>query len=172
MEMARCRTIAASTFRQESVVKPLVFAIVMAATGACFASCDAIYGINRHASLPVAPDLACIEEAIRSVPGVLGVHRRDDDTHTLTLTGVHREELHYFAYDVGRGGATLLLTVYYNGEAELSQHLVRINERPAQAELDAVRPVMIRIEKALEERCGVRPLLVDESLSGVKCDAE
>jgi hypothetical protein len=141
----------------------LTIALVLTATVTSLAACDTLYGITRRASLSVAPDLSCIEAAIRSVPEVRSVERRDvEGAPTLTFAGVHRDELHYFTYAIEGTGATLMLTVDYKGEAELDQSCVYLNTPVPEAELDAIRPVMIRIENALEERCGVTPLPVHE----------
>jgi hypothetical protein len=132
-----------------------------------------MYGIQRNASLPSVPDLACVEAAIRSAPGVLGIqHEYTRSASADASTDVPREEHYYFIYDVGAGHAVLELAVNHYGEAKLSQYCSSLDVRPSQAALDAARPIIIRIENALRERCGITPLLVREVQSGVKCDAE
>ena len=126
--------------------------------GALCSACDAIYGIKRDTRLPFLPDLTCVEAAIRSIPEVRNLRQwSGDGFRPLTLTGIQApDRLHYFGYDVGSTGATLLLSIDYEGDVEMSQHLIRINRHVPQEDVDAVRSVMLQIEAALEERCGVK----------------
>ncbi len=145
--------------------------ILCAAIGLAAAGCDPLYGINRHALLPSLPDLSCVETAIRSVPGVGAVRRESEEGgRPITWTGIQAPDRnHYFHYEVGPWSASLLLSVDHAGEVELSQHLVQLGEPMPQEAVDTVRPVMVQIERALAERCGVEPLggAIEEHRSGV-----
>jgi len=134
----------------------------------CF---DPIHGITRNASLPYRPELACIEGAICSVPEVRSVRAWScEGGCPVTLTGLKPpDRLYYFTYDIGVTQPTLLVSIDYAGRVELSQHLISVGHRLPQAQVDAARPVMIRIEKVLEEHCGLGPLEIRESCSGVDC---
>lgn len=142
----------------ERQIRPPFAAILTAAAAALCGACDTLYGIQRDTRLTFLPDLACVEAAIRSIAEVRDVRQWSvEGARPLTLTGIQApDRLHYFGYDVGSTGATLLLSIDYEGDVEMSQHLVRINRHVPQADVDAVRPVMLRIEAALEERCGVK----------------
>ena len=141
----------------------LVRVAVLAALSLSLSSCDAVYGVRRSTPLESAPDLACIESIIRTVPGVLGVRREDRELST-------KDRYHYFIYDLGSTSGLLTVVVKPNGKATLEQADAMINRTPPQAEIDVIYPMMLRIERALEEKCGLGHLRIVEWSKGVKCE--
>lgn len=119
--------------------------------------CDVLYGIRRSASMEGVPSYSCIESAIRSVEEIDEVrHEVRESGRTLTFTGLQEpDEVHYFHYSSGEVGASLMVLVDHAGDVTFQQHLCRMNRPFPQSEIDAVRPLMIRIEHAIEERCGI-----------------
>ncbi len=155
MTAARCG--AASERQTGAVNRARFFVAALALLGALAGCIDQIYGIRRAAEVSEQPSLECIEAAIRSVDGIEDVrHEARQGGRTLTLTGLRPgDELYYFAYTSGEVGATLLVTIDHEGNVTLDQHKVSVNRPVPREELEAVRPLMIRIEAAIEERCGV-----------------
>jgi hypothetical protein len=129
--------------------------------------------VSRVAPLDRTPPAVCVESAIRSVPAVIEVrHERKDGSRPLTFTGVQDpDQLDYFYYKTADAGATLYIKTDYKGRVELSQHLIDINRRPPQHDVDAIRSIMRQIEQALEAQCEVTNLAtsIDEHCSGVDC---
>jgi len=56
----------------------------------------------------------------------------------------------------------------YKGEVEFSQHLIRLHEKVPQEHIDEIRPVMVKVETALERQCGISQLSeqIEEHCSG------
>ncbi|RMD81355.1 MAG: hypothetical protein D6815_12000 [Candidatus Dadabacteria bacterium] len=137
------------------------------------AGCDFFYGVSRVASLEQTLPATCVESAIRSVPTVSEVrHERRSGSRPLTLTGIQDpDRLDYFYYKTSKAGATLLIRTDYKGRVELSQHLIHINRKPPQEDIDAIRPVMLEIELALERLCEIAGLSesIEEYCLGVEC---
>jgi hypothetical protein len=113
--------------------------------------CDFVYGVSRNATLNSLPSLACVEKVVRETPGVATVETRvEPGGRPLTLTGIHDpDQNYYFIYHGSEGSyiwGALLLSRRYDGTAELLQDNERLNDKPPQAEIDASRPVMRKIE--------------------------
>jgi hypothetical protein len=149
--------------------------ILLPFTTAAF--CDYIAGISRTARISEMPPATCIESAISSVGGVESVrHEVREGSRPLTLTGIKPPDtVHYFFYTTRQqGGAVLHVLIDYKGETELAQSLFAINQTPSQEDIDAIRPVMLQVEHALEAQCGLASLstALEELCTGVECPVE
>ena len=132
--------------------------------------CDVLYGVRREAYVTSVPSLDCIEAAISSVPGVASIERP-----MWPRTGTRSSPPPY--YFVYRGApdshlqGVAQVQIEESGKLSFQNSLMDINRRPPQAEIDATRPAMQAIERALEERCGVDGLTssIKEVCRGVEC---
>ena len=135
--------------------------------------CDPVFGVSRRARVSFMPEPTQVRAVIRATPGVHEVeYRPSQGGRPLTLTGVKPpDQVHTFFYQ-GRTNVhgIVQFTVDYKQTVEYSQYLMSIHGRPPQAWIDATYPVMIEIEKQLEETCGLTNLQssVVEDWSGVK----
>ena len=119
------------------------------------------------------PAPAVISAAIRETPGVDDVrYSFAEGGRPLTWTGIQSpDQVYTFIY---RGGTNvygcLQFDVDYKGTVEYSQSLMRLGTRPPQDWLDATHPVMLQIERRLEQDCGLTNLTekVQEGLVRVK----
>lgn len=126
-------------------------------------ACDPIYGVNRHAYVWFMPEPAKVGDVIRDMPKVTTVEFKKSE---------RRGPLTYrFVYKGENIDGTLEFVQYKKHHVEYSQSLARMGGRPPQEWIDATRPVMIAIEKGLEENCGLTNLHseVREWCHGVKC---
>lgn len=152
----------------------LGFVVIVARLGA--RSCDAVYGVSHAAAIDSMPLPDCVSKAISSAPGVTSVEYHETvGDRPITWSGVQRPDVvHTFSYK----GATdshvvgvLVITQEYDGRGQFSQYLTKINIVPSQEDIDATRPVMRYIERALDSQCGMSALSsqVSESSLGVQC---
>jgi hypothetical protein len=123
------------------------------------------------------PRSALIESTIRDTPGVDHVtYRYSTGGRPLTLTGIKpADQVHTFRYEGGENvRGSILFVVDYKGRVDFSQSLMMLGKRPPQAWINESRPVMIEIEKRLEQQCHLSNLtaLVEERCFGVKCTPE
>ena len=138
--------------------------------------CDPIWGISRRAPVAELPELSCVRSAIESVPGVTEVRDWEvEGSRPVTLTGIQRpDRIHWFAYRYESIDAALTLTTDYEGEVEYYQGIGAVGSAPpsAQAAVDRIRPVMIQVEAAVAERCGLPQLgsEIEEHCADVRCE--
>jgi hypothetical protein len=59
----------------------------------------------------------------------------------------------------------------YTGNLQITDHLMEINRKPPQEDIDATRPVMKALEERLEKQCGIVGLAasIKEACRGVEC---
>ena len=122
------------------------------------------------------PLLDCVRTVISLAPGVTNVqYREDEESRPVTWSGIQTADaVHNFSYKGAAGShivGVLQIIRSYNGEVQFSQRLLAINLAPSQADIDATRPVMRYIEKALGARCGLSALSsqITEVCRGVQC---
>jgi hypothetical protein len=138
----------------------------------CLSGCDFIYGVERNANLDAEPAQECVSRVIKSSPGVTEVAYRASHEGK----GVFHPTPWIYTY-MYRGtpedhivGA---LQIYKEYDGQLTYHdtLLGLNTRPPQAEIDATRPVMRKIEIDLANQCGISglPANVKETCIGVIC---
>ena len=124
--------------------------------------------------MPDLPELNCVEAIILSVPEIDNVHPRDvQDGRYLSITGLHPgDRLYYFDYQIDGIPASLRLTVDYRDAVHYMQRLVSVGPFVEQWHVDLFRPVMLKIERALEERCSLTELTtsVEETCWEVDCE--
>jgi hypothetical protein len=146
---------------------------VLLFTTLVISSCDFIYGVNRRAPIPAAPDFTCVERVIRAAPGVENVrYSQTQGSRPLTWTGLKPPTgVHTFFYRDAQVLGVLQITVEYDGKTNFAQTLVDINRKPPQALIDASRPVMQWIEQRLESDCSMTGLTnaIKEDCPGVEC---
>ena len=82
--------------------------------------------------------------------------------------------VHHFFYSSSSCHAVLDIRVDETGETELEQSICWKDRTPSRDEIDAMRAIMIRIEKALESQCALTSLsgAVKETCAGVECPAK
>jgi hypothetical protein len=141
-------------------------------------SCDAVYGVDRSADIDSMPPLDCVSKVVSSAPGVTSVaYRETEGSRPVTWSGIQTADaVHTFFYKGAAGShirGVLQIVRGYNGKTQFSQSLGEINIVPSQADIDATRPVMRHIEKALDFQCGLSALSsqVVETCSGVQRDS-
>jgi hypothetical protein len=122
------------------------------------------------------PPLDCVRTVISSAPGITNVqYREDEGSRPVTWSGIQTADtVHTFFYKGAAGShivGVLQIISSYNGGVQFGQRLLAINVAPSQADIDATRPVMRYIEKALGSRCGLSALSsqITEVCRGVQC---
>jgi hypothetical protein len=139
-----------------------------------FTGCDPVFGVSRRARVALMPEPARVSAVVRETPGVDYVqYSCSEGGRPLTFTGVKTaDQVHTFSYSGGSNvHGTLQFVVDYRQRVEYSQTLMQLGSRPPQAWIDSTRPVMIQIEKRLEEECGLLNLhaVTAERCIGVRC---
>lgn len=144
---------------------------------ATLAGCDTINGVTRVSSDigPVPVDAyQCVADAITNMEDVeLVRYTVDEGSRPLTLSGVEAPDVvHSYWYRYSGIGAGMQLVMKYDGRVEFRQSHIRINGTPSQADIDVIRPLMTRIEKAVADQCGITALEtgVSEKCSNVRCE--
>ena len=143
---------------------PIRRACAFAVVSMMLSSCDFVYGVRHSASIPAAPNLACVEDVIRKAPGV------DDVRYSHTESGESKSINHTFVYHSGQVYAAIQV-IEFDGKTEFQQNCSSLNQVPPQELVDSIRPVMLWIEQHLETQCGMRGLTaaVKEECPGVEC---
>jgi hypothetical protein len=139
-------------------------------------SCDMLYGVSRGGAIDSMPSLDCVRKVVLSAPGVTSIeYRQTEGRRPISWSGIEAADaVHTFLYKGAAGShvmGVLQIISSYNGKVQFSQHLLAINVAPSQADIDATRPVMRCIEKALGSQCGLSALSsqVTEWCRGVQC---
>jgi len=139
-------------------------------------ACDVLNGVRRSAKLDALPDLACVEAAIRDTPPIETVTRTTAQSgKAITITGVKPAgDVYNFIFKGSEESnvfGVVQFATNWRGYVEFSNYDYRINTKPPQSEIDATRPVMQNIEKALHNRCGIDTLApgVTEYCHGIEC---
>lgn len=152
-------------------IKPLSFLAIAAVSSAC----DPMYGVYRSAHVAFMPEPAAIGNVIRNAPNVTSVkYTMSTSGRRLTLTGSKPpDQMYTFRYQGSDDiHGVVEFTEDYKHRVQYSQSLMSMGIRPPQECIDATRPVMLAIEKGLEDNCGLTNLQseVREWCHGVKCD--
>ena len=123
--------------------------------------CDFAYGVRRSAVLDVEPTLTCVEEVLRSTPGITTVeYKRQEGGRPLTLTGLGPPTVNHAFLFSGPDHVKGVLQYQReaNGDVAFWQSNMGLNSVPPQEEVTATRPVMRRIEVSLAQRCQLHDL--------------
>jgi hypothetical protein len=151
---------------------------ILLASASGLAACDPLYGVIRQASkLQTEPTPECVENIIRSAPGVLAVQHDQYAAagRPITLSGLKPPSIaHRFSFTGSNQiVGSLEYEVDYKGQVSLSIENQRMAAPPPQEQITASRPVMRFIERSLEAKCGMTNLSVKikESCRKVACPA-
>lgn len=123
------------------------------------AACDFYAGISRYGELSRFPEPDCVEAVVRQTPGVEQVYvRRYEGGRPLTWTGVKpATDVYSYAYVGADFEGQAIVEHRYDGSTSFTHTYGRLNAPVPQERVDAVRPVMVRIERELAARCGFAP---------------
>jgi hypothetical protein len=132
-----------------------MFAIAMAGS---LSACDPVYGVWRGAPIHVDPSTECVARVLRATPGIDSVeYKHSTGGRPLTWTGIKPptlvETFIYHGQSNVRG--VLQYTKDYDGRRTFEQYDVGMGHGPPQEEVNATRPVMRKVEVALESQCGL-----------------
>ncbi|WKT59958.1 hypothetical protein Q2E61_13750 [Microbulbifer thermotolerans] len=136
--------------------------------------CDTIYGVSRYSPVGVIRlPIECMVEATKSVAGVSGVeHRVEEGGRELTFSGIQQPEIiDRFLYTYDGLNGNYYFRTNYKGISEFQHTYIEINRRPLQSEIDKIRPVMIKIENSVSQRCQIDiSKNAIENCMGVTCE--
>jgi hypothetical protein len=121
-------------------------------------ACDPIYGVRRSAPIHSDPTTECVERVLRATPGIQTVeYKHGTGERPLTWTGIKSPTLvETFIYQgPGNVRGVLQYTKDYSGRLTFEQSDVRMGRGPPQGEINATRPVMSKVEHALETQCSL-----------------
>lgn len=120
------------------------------------------YQVWRKALLSGLPPPTCVESALRSVNGVDSVQYNTDESRypamiSLTswdcwLWAGRAEEAHRFVYTVGKTGAEMHLVKRCEDHIRYEQASVLTD---SMKQFATIRPVMVQVELALVQQCGI-----------------
>lgn len=148
--------------------KLLIRAVCFSALVVTLAGCDFAYGVRRYSRINVLPQLECVSRVIRATPGIASVKERKESTDQ----DYPPATVYNFSYR-GIEGSSIQGVVQFitrSGAVEFEDTDLWLNAKPPQRQIDATRPVMIRIETNLANQCGVKLASpVREKCFGVEC---
>jgi len=127
----------------------------------CTSACDVLYGVHRSAPIDNDPSPECVERVLHAMPEIATVrHEQVLGSRPLTWSGLHEPDVfqNFFYQGPDHIIGVLQYSKDYRGRMSLSQSNLELNRVPPQADVTATRPVMKRIESALEAQCGLRNL--------------
>lgn len=137
------------------------------------AGCDYVHGVTRFTNVAQVPPFKCVEDSLRKVDGVSDVvYRIETGGRPLTAHGVEKpDQVHRYMYTYAGLNGNFVFIVNYKGDTEFYHTYIDINATPPQADIDAIRPAMSKIEKRVANECEVVDLAssIKESCSGVQC---
>jgi hypothetical protein len=119
------------------------------ASCALLAACDFTAGVSRTYRLDDVPLPACVERTLRQVEGVTNV--------TYAPAEVNRRALHRFSYQA-QGVAVRVDIEQKSIRPEYEHSYVLFNTVPSQELIARLRPIMARVDQALENSCRLRGL--------------
>lgn len=128
------------------------------ATMGSLSACDPIYGVRRSSPIHSDPTTECVERVLRATPGIQTVeYKHWTGERPLTWTGIKSPTLvEAFIYQgPSNVRGVLQYTKDYSGRLTFEQSDVRMGGVPSQEEINATRPIMIKVEHALESQCGL-----------------
>jgi hypothetical protein len=134
--------------------------------------CDFVYGVTRNAKLDTEPSQECVSRVIKNSPGVTQVrYEARHDGKGLFHPSPWVYNYLYRGTPENHVVGVLQITKEYDGQLSYHDTLLDLNIKPPQAEIDATRPVMRKIEVELENQCGAvgLPANIKETCTGVLC---
>lgn len=123
-------------------------------------ACDTIYGVRRQAPVAHVPNMTLLQERVLSYPEIdEAVLKNSQGGRPLTLSGIKPpSELQYLTYSGSEISGTLHFSTDYQGHTTYHQYHIQMNRRPPQPVIDAIWPIMLRIERDLEYDFGLAGL--------------
>lgn len=151
----------------------MAFRLFLLASLVASAGCEFYHGVSRYGALSEFPPPDCVESVVRTAPGVNDVEvRHTKGGRPLKLTGIKPASDVYSYYYLGDDfEGQVLVEHQYDGSTSFHQMYGRLNAPVPQERVDAVLPVMARIEAELGRRCGFRPKRgkLEQSCLRVEC---
>lgn len=115
-------------------------------SGILLSACDFTAGIYRIARLDAAPLPICVQQTLAKAVGAANVK--------YTRTEVNGHPLHRFTYRAE--GVDVLVDIEREADRPEYRHYYEVfNTVPPKALVDRLRPVMARVDRALENRCDI-----------------
>jgi hypothetical protein len=160
----------AQTISRFTLISPM-FALAMIGS---LSACDPIYGVKRSAPIYTDPTTECVERVLLATPGIASVNYKEwTGGRPLTWSGIKPptivETFSYHGPNNVRGA--LQYEKDYAGRFTFAQTDLNVGQRVPQEEVSATRPIMRRVEYALESQCGLVGLTsqIREQCWGGKC---
>lgn len=123
--------------------------IAVLVSSVLLSACDFTAGVYRVSSLEEVPLPVCVEKTLRMVVGVTNV--------TYAPTELNGRPLHRFTYYAE--GVKILLDIERDAARPEYRHYYEVfNTVPPKELVARLRPVMARVDKALEGHCGMSGL--------------
>ena len=137
------------------------------------AGCDYVHGVTHFTRITEIPPFKCVEDSLRKVEGVNDVlYQIEEGGRPLTAHGIEKPaQIHRYMYNYAGMRGNFYFKVNYKGETEFYHTYIDIDATPPQADIDAMRPAMFKIEKRVADECGEPNLTysLKESCLGVQC---
>lgn len=135
--------------------------------------CDRYYGLSRHINTDYIVDHQCIRGALSSVGDIHDIeHKQEEGGIPITITGLQvPDQLHYYFYKAGDLNGYIYTRTNYEKKTEIIQSYGALHVTPRQEDINKIRPVMVKIESAIKDKCGIENIetLIKEICSGVTC---
>ena len=136
-----------------AIGRMLTFALIVSLSG-----CDVLYGVRRSAPIHSDPTPECVERVLRSTPEIASVeHKQETGGRPLTWTGIKSPTVveNFLYQGPNNVQGVLQYTKDYDGRMAFWQSNIEMNRVPPQEVITATRPVMRKVELALEAQCGL-----------------
>ena len=135
--------------------------------------CDTYYGLARRINTDHVVKHECIGDALSSIEGIHNIqHKQTEGGIPLTITGLQEpDQVHYYFYKVGSLNGYIYISTNYERKTEIAQTYGALNIIPPQEDINKIRPLMVKVEAALMEKCKIENIetLVKETCNGVIC---
>ena len=135
--------------------------------------CDTYYGLARRISTDHVVNHVCIRDALGSVEGIHNIqHKQIEGGIPLTITGLQEpDQVHYYFYKIDSLNGYIYISTNYERKTEIAQTYGALNVIPPQEDINKIRPLMVKIESAVMEKCKIENIetLVKETCNGVTC---
>ena len=120
------------------------------------ASCDSFYGIESRANVRGPVDIPCVNSVLARVPGVGEVTYRRSENRSTEILPKQREILtvtHLWTY--GEDGGDILQIDQTPNGWDYRNARSRMGKAVPHAEIARFQPLMLKVNKAIQSRCGL-----------------
>lgn len=135
--------------------------------------CETMYGVSRTASDVSYPPIDCIERTLLAQSELSNVsYRKEIGGQPLSLRGIEeRDQIHRFSYEYLGLHSNFYFLISFDKRVMFRHTHLYMNKKPSQIEINAIRPMMLKIEKSIIENCKFDELssAIRESCLGVTC---